>query len=204
MFNIPTQKPAAIDWSEYGVTEYLLVAHPDKKATERIVAEKKAFTKTYRESIAVKTHPHITIANWVAEEETEKTVVPWIQNICNVHARFPVTLRNFSGFVPHTIFLQVQNAQPFKQLAKSLKGLDYFIRATECPPLRLISKPHLTIARRLPEETYFKALQTYLQRTFQQSFIVNELTLIKRTSQFKTCQMVHVFPLAPAQPNLFN
>lgn len=204
MLRLSPQKPVAIDWSDYGVNEYLLVAHPDKKVAEKIIEEKRKFTKDYKESIAVKTHPHITIANWLGKEQMEETLIRWIQNICNSHSHFPVTLNNFSGFVPHTIFLQIQNAQPFKQLAKSLKAIDYFIRANECPPLKLITTPHLTIARRLSEETYFKALQTYLQRTFQQSFIVNELTLIKRTSQFAKCETVNIFPLAPEQPTLFN
>ena len=134
----------------------------------------------------------------------DATFIRWIQNICKMHPQFPVLLRNFSGFVPHTIYVQVQNAQPFKQLAKSLEALDHFIQASECPPLKLTTTPHLIIARRLSEETYFKALPGYLERTFQQSFTARKLTLLKRATSTAHCETVHVFPLAPEEPARFN
>jgi 2'-5' RNA ligase len=193
-----------IDWSEYGLWEYLLVAHPDKEVRDKVVEEKRHFTKTYNERSAIKTHPYITIANFLGNEQMEGTLSRWIRNICNSHSSFNVTLNNFSGFVPHTIFLQIDNAQPFKQLAASLKVLDHFIQANDCPPLKLVTTPHLTIARRLPEQVYFRALKDYMQRSFQQSFAVNSLTLIKRSGEYATCQTVQVFALPSEQGTLFN
>jgi 2'-5' RNA ligase len=131
------------------------------------------------------------------------TLIRWIQNICNVHSRFPVLLRNFSGFVPQTIYVKVQNPEPFKQLGKSMKTLDHFIRASECPPLKLTTTPHLTIARRMRKRRISKH-SAYLQRSFQQSFMATELTLTKRATSTGRCETVHVFPLAPEQPTLFN
>lgn len=196
---------SVINWVEdYDVWEHLLIVNPGHDVTEKIKEEKKRFTQEHNEPMAVKTQPHITIAAFLAKEAMEPTLIPWIQNICNAHSRFPVMLRNFNGFVPHTIYLQVQNAQPFKHLAKSMKALDHFIRANECPPLKLTTTPHLTIARRLSEETYFKVLPIYMKRAFQQSFMANELTLIKRATSSARCKTVHVFPLAPEQSTLFN
>jgi 2'-5' RNA ligase len=203
------QQPPAIttvrNWlNDYGVWEYLLIVSPDKTVTEKLCEEKQKFTSNYKEFMSVETQPHISIAVFLAKEQMEETLNRWIQSICNTHSRFPVLLHNFSGFVPHTIYLQVQNPEPFKQLAKSMKSLDHFIRASECPPLKLTTIPHLTIARRLSEETYFKALPQYLHRTFQQSFIATELTLIRRATSNGSCVTVHRFPLAPEQPTLFN
>jgi 2'-5' RNA ligase len=201
----PPVKPAVLHWlKDYGVWEHLLVVNPGSDITKRIEAEKQTFKSKYNEPAAVMAQPHITLAAFLATEQMEATLIRWIQNICNAHARFPVLLRNFSGFVPHTIYLQVQNPEPFKQLGKSMNALDHFIRANECPPLKLTTTPYLTLARHLSEDTYFKALPTYLQRSFQQSFIATELTLIRRATSSGRCQTVHVFPLAPEQPMLSN
>jgi hypothetical protein len=173
------QQPPAIttvrNWlNDYGVWEYLLIVSPDKTVTEKLCEEKQKFTSNYKEFMSVETQPHISIAVFLAKEQMEETLNRWIQSICN------------------------------KQLAKSMKALDHFIRASECPPLKLTTIPHLTIARRLSEETYFKALPQYLHRTFQQSFIATELTLIRRATSNGSCVTVHRFPLAPEQPTLFN
>lgn len=200
-----SKEASAINWQEdYGVCEHLLALNPSLAVAETIYAEKKKFTSTYEDPAAIIGKPHITIATFLATDEMKPTLVRWIQNICNVHSRFPVLLRNFGGFVPHAIYVKVQNPQPFKQLAKSMRALDHFIRASECPPLKLTTTPHLTIARGMLEETYFTALPAYLQRPFQQSFIATELTLIKRATSLGRCETVHVFPLAPEQPTLFN
>jgi 2'-5' RNA ligase len=194
-----------MNWVEnYGVWEHLLIINPSRDVAEKVSKEKEKFTSTYKDPVAIIGKPHITIAAFLATDEMKPTLIRWIQSICNVHSRFPVLLRNFSGFVPQTIYVKVQNPQPFKQLGKSMKTLDHFICASECPPLKLTTTPHLTIARRMTEKTYFKALPAYLQRSFQQSFMATELTLTKRATSTGRCETVHVFPLAPEQPTLFN
>lgn len=200
----PATHPVMNRVEDYGVWEHLLVINPSLSAAEKIYAEKKKFTGTYQDPDAIIGKPHITIAAFVATDEMKPTLIRWIQAICHVHSRFLVLLRNFDGFVPQTIYVKVQNPEPFKQLAKSMNALNHFIRAREYPPLKLTTTPHLTIARRLSKATYFKALPHYLQRPFQESFIATELTLIKRATSYGRCETVHVFPLAPEQPTLFN
>jgi len=203
------QRPAlmqpVIHWLEdYDVWEHLLVLNPSLEVIEKINKEKERFKSEYQDPAAKIGKPHITIATFLATEEMKPTLIRWIQNICRVHSRFPVLLRNFSGFVPHTIYLKVQNQEPFKRLGKNIKALDHFMRASECLPIKLTTTPHLTVARGMLEETYFKALPLYLQQPFQESFIAKELTLIKRATSTGRCETVHVFPLAPEQPALFN
>ena len=199
------QTQPIMNWfKDYGVWEHLLVINPSFDVTEKINEEKGKFISAYQDPAAIVGHPHITIAAFLANEPMEPTLIRWIQNICNAHSRFPILLRDFGGFVPHTIYVKVQNPEPFKQLGKSMKALDHFIRANECPPLKLTTTPHLTIARHLSEETYFKALPEYLERTFQQSFTARKLTLLKRATSTAHCETVHVFPLAPEEPALFN
>jgi len=178
--------------------EYLLVVPPDTEVYKKVMAEKQFFYEEYKEKIAIKTLPHITVTNFLASEIMEETIIRWIQRICTKQQSFAVTLNNYSGFPSHTIYLRVQNAIPLQQLAEELKVLDAYIRSCSCPPMKFTSRPHLTIARKLSEEIYFKALIQYAHKSFCESFVVNELLLLRRGHQFDKCKTINVFGLQPA------
>lgn len=182
--------------TENELWEYLLVASPAKEVFDKIVDEKKFFFENYGHKLATQTKPHITIANFLAKEEMEETLVRWIQNVCNLQNSFTVTLNNYSGFPPHTIYLRVHNAEPFKKLANALKILDGFIQSNDCPPLKLVSKPHLTIARQLPEFIYETAIKDYAEKIFCESFKVEKLILLKRDAYMR-CHLINTFILPP-------
>lgn len=177
--------------------EYLLVAHPDKEVHEKIMEEKQVFYKEYNEKIAIKTQPHITLANFIAREAMEDTFIRYMRGIFSKQQSFTVTLNNYSGFPPHTIYLRVQNATPFQQLAKELKVVSTYVSSCSWPPMKLIFNPHVSIARRLPEEVYFKALTKYARKSFHESFMVSELLLLRRKHQYDTCKTINVFALQP-------
>ncbi|MEO7121448.1 MAG: 2'-5' RNA ligase family protein [Ginsengibacter sp.] len=184
--------------------EYLLVAHPDIGVNEKIVAEKQCFHQEYKEKISAKTQAHITIANFLAKESMEETLTRWIQRICTQQQSFTVTLNNYSGFPPHTIYLRVQNEQPFQKLANDLKVLNGYVNSCACPPVKIITKPYVSIAGKLPEDIYFKALTQYAHKTFHESFMVTELLLLKRKHQFEDGKKINVFGLSPEQNTMYN
>jgi 2'-5' RNA ligase len=183
--------------------EYLLVVHPDSAVYEKVQLEKQLFYNEFKERVAIKAKPHITVANFLARESMEETIIRWIQRICNLREQFTVTLNNYSGFPPHTIYLRVQNEKPFQQLAKELQVVNTYVSSCSCPPMKLISKPHLSIARKLSEEVYFRALIQYAHKSFHESFVVNELLLLRRESQFDDGKPISVFGLPPRN-TLFN
>ncbi len=130
--------------------EYLLVAHPSQEVNKQLKEEKENFSSTYKVSVAKKTLPHITVADFLAKEEMEETIIRYMRRI-----------------------------------------------------LKLITYPHLSIARRLQQNIYEKAMFEYSKKTFYASFEVNELVLLKRKNQFDACTHVNVFKL-PSANNLFN
>jgi 2'-5' RNA ligase len=184
--------------------EYLLIANPDTNVFEKVMAEKQSFYDEYKEKVAIKTKPNITVADFLAKEAMEETIIRWIQRICNNQKSFTVTLNNYSGFPPHTIYLRVQNAVPFQQLAKELRVVSTYVSSCACPPMKLIANPHVSIARRLPEEVYFKALAQYARKSFHESFVVNELLLLKRKHQYESCKPVNVFAFQSGGNDLSN
>jgi 2'-5' RNA ligase len=178
-------------------SEYLLVAHPDAAVYAQVMAEKQFFSAQFEAPIAVKTKPHITVANFLALEPMEETIIRWMHRVISTKKSFRVTLDQYGAFRPHTIYLRVQEHQPFQQLARELKVVDQYIRSNGCPEMKLISNPHLTIARRLEQTTYQEAVAVYAEKTFHASFEVKELLLLKRQHQFDGCKQVNVFGLQP-------
>lgn len=177
--------------------EYLLLANPGEEAFKKVMAEKETFAFCYKVNIAKKTLPHITIADFLAKESMEDTLIKWMNKIISTQYAFDVMLNNFSGFPSsHTVYARVQNHEPFKQLAASLKTIDEYIRSNGFPRALLINHPHMTIARRLHPNVYEKAIKDYSQKTFNASFIVTELVLLKRQNQYDKCKKVAVFKLA--------
>lgn len=177
--------------------EYILVAQPDEEVNEKIWSEREFFCNHY--SLKTTATPHITIASFLSKEPMEDILARWIQNICNLHTSFGVTLNNFSGLPPHCIYARVQDPDPFKKLATALKIIDGFIQSNDCPPLQLVTKPRLVIVEALPEHIYNEAIKEYAQRSFHASFKVERLLLFKRDASMQL-RLVNTFILPPSSP----
>ena len=175
--------------------EYLLVVHPSEDVYAQVMQEKQHFFNTYHEKVAIKTLPHITVANFMAKELMEDTIIRYMHRILSTVRRFDITLNNFSGFPPHTIYTRVQDHKPFKQLANALSAVDMYVRSNGCPPAKFIHHPHVTISRRLKTKKKKKAMFEFSQRMFHASFTANELVLLKRQNLFDKCRQVNVFRL---------
>lgn len=186
---------AAMAYALQHYYEYLLVVHPPAEANAQLMEEKKYFFETYNEKVAIKTKPHITVANFQAKEEMEDTIIRYMHRIMGMQKAFNVTINNFSGFPPHTVYARVQDHSSFRQLAAALLPVEHYVKGNGCPPARFITHPHVTIARRLSAEIYHKAMFEFSQRTFFASFKVHELILLKRRNQFDKCTQLTVFKL---------
>jgi 2'-5' RNA ligase len=193
-----------LNTSSQGCYEYLLVIHPGKEVNEKLIAEKQLFYDDYKEKAALKTKPHITVAGFFAKEGMENTIIRWMQRICSKHQSFAVTLNNYSGFPPDTIYLRIQNEAPFLRLAKELSVVNAYINSSSCPPMLLTPRPYVSIADHLSEEIFFKALTQYAHKSFHESFLVNELLLLKRKDEYDVCKPVIVFALQPPDMELVN
>lgn len=179
--------------------EYLLVVHPAKEIFEQLQEEKENFSSVYKVSIAKKTLPHITISNFMATEGMEATLIKWMHNVISKQKRFTVMLNNYSGFPSSkTVYARVQDHEPFKQLATSLRVIDDYITVNGFKKAIFPNHPHLSIARSLQQNVYEKAMMDYSRKTFNASFIVDELVLLKRQNQYDKCKQVNVFRFGTA------
>ena len=90
--------------------EYLLLANPGEEVFRKVMAEKEIFSFCYKVNIAKKTLPHITVANFLAKDSMEDTLIKWMHKIISNQYAFDVMLNNFSGFPSsHTVYARVQD-----------------------------------------------------------------------------------------------
>lgn len=179
------------------VYEYLLVVNPDSEVYNQLIEEEEKFSADYKVRIAEKTLPHITVGSFMAKESMEETLIKWMHNVISNQQSFKVMLNNFSGFPSsRTVYARVQDHEPFKQLAASLKVINDYINNNGFPSANIIHHPHITIAKKLAGNIYDKAIMDYSRKTFNVSFMVDELVLLKRSNRFDKCKPVSVFKLA--------
>ena len=195
-------KPGSHNWSARGLFEYMLVGKPDNGVSKKVMDIQAHFSAVYGEQGMVTGNPHIEVAHFFASEAMEPTIIKWMQRIIGGQPGFIVTLDNYSGFPPGTIYLRVQDLQPFQQMTKKLQAVDDFIRASDCPPLWINGRPGLCIAGGLPAQVYDKAMATYARKVFYASFVLEEFVLLKRGHVLDSHTTVQVFRLRPADSNL--
>ena len=184
--------------------EYVLVVNPDREVYERLLQEKQKFSSDYDVAAGKKTLPYIIIADFLAKEEMEETIIRWMRRIISEQRSFDVMLNNYSGLPSHTVYARVQDNCPFQLLASSLQVIDEYVRNNGCPPAKLISHPNFPIARKLRPEVYEKAIFDYSKRTFHGVFRVDELNLLKRQNQFGNFRQVSVFKMSQPQSETYN
>ena len=194
----------SLDGTNGGSWDYLLLAHPDDTVAARLMEEKLSFCRDYGLKATVKTRPYITVASFSAFERMEETMIRWLHRIISNNRSFPVSLNNYSGIPAHTIYLRVQDPSPFQNLVSQLSVVEQYVKSNGFSGMNLIQKPLMNIARGLPQGLYEKALIDYSQKTFHDTFMVNELHLIKRKDQFENSRRVAVFPLFSMEKNMLN
>jgi hypothetical protein len=184
--------------------DYLLVVWPDADVYNQMKLIEQQFYIDYGVKPPPELKPHIKVAGFQAQEVMEETLIRWIERICSRHRSFAVTLNNYSGFPPHTIYLRVQDPRPFVQLGRELRAVDELIRSSYCPPAHLVAKPYLGVATRLPEQVYEKAMPDYSRKTFHASFMVSELLLLRKDRLSGACRTLNIFRLPPPDSCPFN
>lgn len=182
---------------ENEICEYMLVALPCKEISDMVNDERVSFSESYVRNPCQHVKPHIALASYFSKERMEETLERWIQNICKLQNGFTVTLNNYSGFPPDTIYLRVQDTEPFAKLVNALRILDGFMEMNDCPSIQFSAKPYMTIGGQLPQYIYEKAISEYAQKSFHESFTVGRLALLKRDAYMRF-QLINTFILPAA------
>lgn len=184
---------------EAGTIEYALMIVPRGEVAEKILEERKEFVESFYSKPAIVQKPFIMLSKFDAREEMEDTLIRWLQKIIGQEQSFLLTLNNYGAVQPNTICLRLQDHSVFFYFLKKLEVLNQYI------PMEsgFFKRPYLEFASQLPPEIFEKALPHYSRKSFHESFVVNELVLMKRERSFDQFKTIQLFGLLP-QSDLFN
>ncbi len=176
--------------------EYLLLVQPTLELHGKIIQERQYFSEQYQWGKGDQSMPGIVLAHFNSKEFMEDMLIRWMLRICSGQRKFPLTFNNYSGIPAYSIYLRVMDHQPIQELLGKLRFLDEYLVSNECPPIRFEWHPHLNIAAYIPASIYDQALKEFAERSFSESFDVNELVLLRREPGKKD-KVVQVFRLKP-------
>lgn len=179
-------------------SEYLLVAHPGVDLHDKILGEQEYFSMHYLERSAIRMKPHIELAAFQAREEMEPTLIRWMHRIISKQPAFSFALNNFSGFPPDTLYLRIPEPQAIQQLTAELEQLNDYVKTNDCPAIQINTKPYVSVAKKMTEHNYLRAMLDFSQRSFHEIFEVKELYLLRRDHAFDSYKQVNKFVLQPA------
>ena len=179
-------------------SEYLLVAHPGVDLHDKILGEQEYFSMHYLERSAVRMKPHIELAAFQAREEMEPTLIRWMHRIISKQQAFSFALNNFSGFPPDTLYLRIPEPQAIQQLTAELEQLNEYVKTNDCPAIQINAKPYVSVAKKMTENNYLRAMLDFSQRSFHEIFEVKEIYLLRRNHAFDSYKQVNKFVLQPA------
>ncbi len=203
MERVASQQNSRIPSFDPSLWEYLLVTVPDENVSCKLLEAGRSLPTRKKQS-NVEFKPFIKLAEFQARESMEETIIRWVQRICSQQESFVVTLNNYGGFPPATIFVRIQDHQPFRVLADRLKVIDDYVQSNLCPPVKFFNRPNLRIGEQPAEVDYAKALFHYSQQDFHEAFMLKELVLLKSHNVFEQPKEVNVFRLYPPDTNRTN
>lgn len=181
-----------------GMTEYRLAVLPGRELEEKIAAERLELDAAIGASTVQEYSKHfIEVLQFMAREEMEDTLVRWMQKILSQEQSFSVSLNNYSAFPSHTIYMRVQENAGINQLIQKFGFLKDHVITTGGGKLS-VHKVYLALAQKLPLNVYEKMVPVYSRKTFHESFLVQELILLKRKDAFEKFKPVQVFGLLPS------
>ena len=201
MDRVASQSYSHIPLLDSMLWEYILVTTPDETVSLKLQDAGRSIPGHSKNTKGA-FKPYIKLAEFQARESMEETIIRWVHRICSQQESFRVTLNNYGGFPPATIFVRIQDHQPFRTLASKLKVIDEYVQSNSCPPVKFFNRPHLRIGEQPAEADYGRALFHYAQQDFHEEFEVTELVLMKSHNVFEQPKQVNVFRLYPPQTNM--
>lgn len=178
---------------------YVLAIAPHGETAVKILEEQNEFINAFYPDSTPLAKPFIIVSKFDAREEMEETLIRWLQKIIGQEQSFLLTLNNYSAVPPDTICLRLQEHAVFFYFLKKLEVLNHHIPTIS----GFFKRPYLAFASQLPPDIYERAVPHYSRKSFHESFIVNELLLMRKESAFEPFKTIQVFGLLP-QSDLFN
>lgn len=177
---------------------YLIALVPDADLRARIRSLKEEMKQRFGASHALKSPAHITLQMPFRRPASfEPELNRALESLAGEQAVFELSLNGFDCFPPRVLFVKISNPDPVShlhsQLQKALKEDLGFSQGER----GFRFHPHMTIATRdLTAEAFREAWPEFSGRSFEASFRVKRLSLLKHNG--KTWDVYMEFPFEGA------
>lgn len=161
---------------------YFIAILPPKEIAERVQNIKKEFVDNYNSEEAYRRPAHFTLqAPFKMPEKAEEVIIPQLTFFAKDQQPFSVKLSGFNHFRDDVIFIDVDDPSEMKVLHGNL--IDFLQNEMGFTSKMIRSKsltPHMTVAYRdLNSENFQKAWEEFSTRSFDYSFDVKSIFLLK-------------------------
>ena len=173
---------------------YFLAVVPPNPLREELVQLKEYFRDHYAASKALNSPPHITLHmpfKW--REGKEQKLIDAVESCAATSTPFELVLSGFGAFPPRVIFARPVESPALnelqKKVAKAMRlSLNIFNADYQDRPFH----PHITLAfRDLKRPRFDEAWKEFEHRSFDASFLVNSVCLLKHNGStwdiFREC-----------------
>ena len=179
------------------LNSYQLMAYPDTVTGTDIHAEQQYLVRRYQTTLPPQP-TGIMVAQFMAREEMESTLIRWMHRIISSQQSFRVSMAGFGALSSKQIYLRVQEQEPFQELATALQVVDQYVRSYDCPPVKRYTHPYLPLTGKVADHVFGELEAEYATRKTDLSFEVKELLLVRYNHEQEKGRQINVFHLQPA------
>ena len=178
-------------------TSYQLVMYPEGETGAAVKLLTRQRQEIFPSELKIHRKAHIELGSFYAREEMEETIIRWIQRICNAESRFVVTMNNFGSVPPDTLYLRIQDHQPFFRLISKLRVIDNYISSNGYGEVEWSTRPVCKLAGQLHPGFDHLKIREHANLEYHAHFLAYNLVLLKTTLAEEEPVVVNVFPLYP-------
>lgn len=164
---------------------YLIALVPDADLRARIRVLKEEMKHRFGASHALKSPAHITLQMPFRRPESfEPELNQALESLALKQTGFELSLTGFDCFPPRVLFVKVQNQEPVIKLHSHLQNALQEELGFSNQERGFRFHPHMTIATRdLTEEAFLEAWPEFSRRSFEATFTVKSLFLLKHNGK---------------------
>lgn len=177
---------------------YLIALVPDAALRARVRALKEEMKQRFGASHALKSPAHITLQMPFRRPASfEPDLSRALESLSGGQPVFELSLNGFDCFPPRVLFVKIGNPDPVTQLHSKLQQVLKQDLGFSQGERGFRFHPHMTIATRdLTEGAFREAWPEFSNRSFEASFPVKSLSLLKHNG--KTWDIYREFPFEGA------
>jgi len=184
--------------------EYLLIIEPSGLVQKQLRGFKQFFINSHRYPNAIVSKSHLTLMRFIQYDSYEQRLVKKFQQLAAMANPFDVELCGFGSF-GHTLFVDVKSAAPVLQLVATHRhALRPLVSGVRGHAARFVTKPHITIARRLTPPQSAAIWPIWGRTEYRGEFRARNMTLLRRRVGTQTYSTVGKFDFLGMPPALMQ